>query len=162
PHMHGRIVAVAGQQSLPPVFGGGGGGSFVGHGALSSPVPREALGTLRLLRRPSTSGQHHRVAPLSPRTVNHMSEEFPNLGPNTVRSVKGFTVALDLLGGVKYSDATGTTNVDTDSLITPPKYGVVLYTTSVGLANMPTARAEEIISNIMRAVEYLGYEVVRH
>jgi hypothetical protein len=90
-----------------------------------------------------------------------VSEEFQKLGPNSVNSVKGFTVVLDLLGGVKYSDATGTTNVDSELLIIPPKYGIALYTQSVGLENMPTSRAEEILSNITRALEYLGYGVRR-
>src|SRR5262249_5950440 len=92
--------------------------------------------------------------------VNHVSEEFHKLGPNSVNSVKGFTVVLDLLGGVKYSDTTGTTKIDSELLDTPPKYGVALYTKSVGLDDMSTSRAEEIISNITRALDYLGYGVV--
>jgi hypothetical protein len=90
-----------------------------------------------------------------------MSEEFHKLGPNRVSSAKGFTVVLDLLGGVKYSDATGTTNVDSELLKTPPSYSIALYTQNLGLENMPTARAEEILSNITRALDYLGYGVRR-
>src|SRR5271169_3623712 len=44
---------------------------------------------------------------------------------------------------------------------TPPKYSIALYTKSVGLDNMPTSRAEEVLSNITRALEYLGYPVIR-
>jgi hypothetical protein len=74
--------------------------------------------------------------------------------------VEGFTVALDLVGGVVYSDATGATNVDSELLHTPPN-GIALYTQSVGLKDMPASRAEEIVSNITGALEYLGYRVER-
>jgi hypothetical protein len=75
--------------------------------------------------------------------------------------VEGFTLAFDIMGGVEYSDAIGTTNVDSETLNTPPPYLIALYTKSVGLKDMPASRAEEILSNITRALEYLGYRVQR-
>ncbi len=90
-----------------------------------------------------------------------MNEKFHKPGPNRVSSVEGFTVALDIMGGVEYSDATGTTNVDSEVLNTPPLYSIALYTESLGLKDMPASRAEEILSNITGALEYLGYRVER-
>ena len=90
-----------------------------------------------------------------------MNEKFYKLGPNRVSSVDGFTVALDIMGGVVYSDATGSTNVDSEVLDTPPPYKIAFYTRSVGLKDMPASRAEEILSNITGALEYLGYGVQR-
>jgi hypothetical protein len=89
-----------------------------------------------------------------------MNEKFDKLGPNRVSSVEGFTVALDIMGGVEYSDATGTRNVDSETLNTWP-YSIALYTESMGLKGMPASRVEQILSNITEALEYLGYAVKR-
>jgi hypothetical protein len=95
-----------------------------------------------------------------PRLGDRVSEEFHKLGPNSAASVKGFRVALDLLGGVRYSDAIGTVKVDSELLDTPPSYSIALYQNCVGLDDMPTSRAEEILGNMARALEYLGYKVM--
>ena len=88
-----------------------------------------------------------------------MSAEFRTIGPNSVASNKGFTVTWRPSGGVDYTDASGTLRIDSEVLVKPTR--IVVYPKSGGLRTMDDARAEEILKDVIRAVEYLGYKVER-
>ncbi len=72
-------------------------------------------------------------------------------------STKGFTVTFHPRGGVDYTDASGTIRVDTELHVKPLK--LRLYRESSSLRKMASARADEILVNIKRALEYLGHPV---
>lgn len=83
--------------------------------------------------------------------------EFQKVGPNRALSTKGFSVVLHPAGGVEYSDASGQVHVDSELVVKP--LGVLLYPQSGDLKGMPATRAEEVLRNITRALEYLGHRV---
>lgn len=87
-----------------------------------------------------------------------MTTEFQSLSPNSARSVKDFTVAWRPAGGVDYSDANGTVRVDSELLV-KPTLGILLYPQSGDLRGMTKTRGDEIVTNIRRALEYLGHRV---
>jgi len=85
-----------------------------------------------------------------------MSIEFTKTGPNMVTSTKGFTVVFHPPGGVDYSDTSGSAvHVDTELYATPLRH--VLYAKSKDLRGMTSARADEILGGILRAMAYLGH-----
>jgi len=88
-----------------------------------------------------------------------MSAEFRSIGPNSAASNKGFTVTWRPSGGVDYTDAGGTVRIDSEVLAKPPR--ILVYPKSGGLRTMDDARAEEILKDVIRAVEYLGHQVER-
>lgn len=88
-----------------------------------------------------------------------MSSEFRTIGPNSAESNKGFTVTWRPSGGVDYTDASGTVRIDSEVLAKPPR--ILVYPKSGGLKTIDDARAEEILKDVMRAVEYLGHQVER-
>jgi len=88
-----------------------------------------------------------------------MSAEFRTIGPNCAASNNGFTVKWRPSGGVDYTDAGGTVRIDSEVLAKPPK--ILVYPISGGLRTMDDARAEEILKDVIRAVEYLGHQVER-
>jgi hypothetical protein len=87
-----------------------------------------------------------------------MTMEFKMLSPNSAASAKGFKVVLHPAGGMDYSDASGSVRVDSELLV-KPSLGIVLYQKSRDLKGMTSSRADEIITNITRALEYLGNRV---
>jgi hypothetical protein len=88
-----------------------------------------------------------------------MDPEFQKVGPNSAKSDKGFTVTWRPSGGVDYSDANGTIRVDSELLVKPSR--ILVYPRSVGLESMTDGRAEEVLRDVMRALEYLGHQVER-
>lgn len=88
-----------------------------------------------------------------------MSPEFQKAGPNTAKSGNGFTVTWRPSGGVDYSDADGTVRVDSELLVKPSR--VLVYPRSGGLKTMNDDRAEGILNDVIRALEYLGHQVER-
>jgi hypothetical protein len=88
-----------------------------------------------------------------------MNPEFQRISPNSAKSDKGFTVTWVPSGGVDYSDAAGTVRVVSELLIQPPRIHV--YSRSGGLKTMTDDFAEEILTNIVRTLEYLGHQVKR-
>ena len=88
-----------------------------------------------------------------------MNSEFQKIGPNIARSGKGFTVTWRPSGGVDYADAKGTVRVDSELLVKPSR--VLVYPRSGGLKAMTDDRAEEVLMDVIRALEYLGHEVER-
>jgi hypothetical protein len=91
-----------------------------------------------------------------------MSTEFVKPSPGIARSNKGFTVAVHAEGGVDYFDPiSGNVRVATEPFHRPLRYGV--YGNSKDLRGVTSSRADEILANVQRAMEYLGYpaEIVR-
>ena len=86
-----------------------------------------------------------------------MTTEFQKVGPNSAISDKGFSEVLHPSGGVEYSDSSGKIHVDSELLVKP--LGVLLYPQSGQLKVMPTDRAEEVLKNVVRALEYLGHRL---
>jgi hypothetical protein len=86
-----------------------------------------------------------------------MNVEFTKTGPNRVSSAKGFTVTFHPQGGVDYADVGTSVRVDTELLVKPLM--LRLYRESKSLGGMTNTRADEILHNIQRALEYLGHPV---
>jgi hypothetical protein len=85
-----------------------------------------------------------------------MSTEFIKIGPNMARSAQGFTVVFHPPAGVDYSDASGSKiRIDTELYVGPLRH--VLYAKSKDLRGVTSPRADEILANIQRAMEYLGH-----
>jgi hypothetical protein len=91
--------------------------------------------------------------------MNRPRSEFQTTRPNTAKSDKGFTVTWVPSGGVDYSDAGGTVSVDSELLQQP--FRILVYPRSGGLKTLSEENAEEILTNIVRALEYLGHQVER-
>src|SRR3984885_11512387 len=83
-----------------------------------------------------------------------MDNEFQKTGMNTVVSSGGFTVEAQF-AEVAYDDATGHVEIYAEWGGTPTK--VILYKRS--LKGMPTSRVAEVLSNVTRALQYLGHGV---
>jgi hypothetical protein len=84
-----------------------------------------------------------------------MSTEFVKLSPDVARSVQGFTVVFHPEGGVDYTDSiSGHLRIATELYQRPLRY--VIYGNSADLGGMSTARADEILANVKRAIDFLG------
>jgi hypothetical protein len=91
--------------------------------------------------------------------ARQMNTEFQKVGFNSAKSDKGFTVTWRPSGGVDYSDAGGTVRVDSELLVKPSR--ILVYPRSGGLKTMTDGRAEEVLMNVICALEYLGHQVER-
>ena len=88
-----------------------------------------------------------------------MNSEFQKVSPNSAKSDKGFIVTWRPAGGVDYSDANGVIRVDSELLVKPLR--VLVYPRSGNLKTMTDERAEEVLRDVIRALEYLGHQVER-
>jgi hypothetical protein len=86
-----------------------------------------------------------------------MNTEFQKVGSNKAKSDKGFTLTWRPPGGVDYSDAGGTVRVDSELLVKPLR--ILVYPRSGGLKTMTDGRAEEVLRNVISALEYLGIKL---
>jgi hypothetical protein len=88
-----------------------------------------------------------------------MNTEFQRAGPNSAKSEKGFTVTWRPSGGVDYADEAGTVRVDSEMLVKPSR--ILVYPRSGGLKTLTDERAEAVLKNVVRALEFLGHQVER-
>jgi hypothetical protein len=88
-----------------------------------------------------------------------MDEKFQKIGPNNIKSETGFTVTWRSPGSVDYTDGSNKLRVDAEVLVEPAR--ILLYKESVDLQAMTSSHANEIITNIAQALEFLGYRVER-
>jgi hypothetical protein len=88
-----------------------------------------------------------------------MNSEFEKLSANAARSSRGFTVVWRPPGGVDYTDASGTIRVDAEMLVRPPPAHLHIFPRSASLRAMSENRAQEVIDNIVRALEAIGHTV---
>jgi hypothetical protein len=86
-----------------------------------------------------------------------MNSEFQKVGPNSAKSERGFTVTWRPSGGVDYSDPNGTIRVDSELLLKPSR--ILVYAQSGGLKTMTDVRAEQVLMNVISALEFLGHQV---
>jgi hypothetical protein len=84
-------------------------------------------------------------------------DEFHRTGISSAKSAHGFTVAL-AMKWLEYTDANDTVRMDTESLW-GPKNLVVYAKGNIDMKAMSADRAREVMSNIMRALEFLGKRV---
>jgi hypothetical protein len=82
-----------------------------------------------------------------------MSDEFRRTAPNTVVSVDGFSVEVNLAGGIKFVDHEGEVQIDSELLVKP--YRILLY--PPGPDPVALERFERILPNLRRALDYLEY-----
>jgi hypothetical protein len=84
-----------------------------------------------------------------------MSTEFVEVAPGVAQSNRGFTVVFHAEGGVDYSDAiSGDIRVATELFQDPVRY--LVYANSKDLRGMTNNRANEILANVKKAIEFLG------
>lgn len=88
-----------------------------------------------------------------------MTTEFQKISSDSAKSDKGFTVTWWPSGGVDYSDDRGTVRVDSELLVKPLR--ILVYPRSGGLKTLTDGRAEEVLMNVISALEYLGHQVER-
>jgi hypothetical protein len=88
-----------------------------------------------------------------------MNEEFKKIGSNSAKSDRGFTVTWLPSGGVDYSDRASTVRVDSELLVKPSR--ILVYPRSGGLKAMTENRAEEVLTNFISALDFLGHLVER-
>jgi hypothetical protein len=83
-----------------------------------------------------------------------VDEEFKKAGTNTVTSANGFTVEARF-AEVSYDDAAGHVDIYAEWGGTPTD--VILYKQS--LNGMTPSRVDTVLSNVTRALKYLGHRV---
>jgi hypothetical protein len=83
-----------------------------------------------------------------------MASEFQTVKPGTVISTRGFTVG-GTYGALEYEDPSGRLHIGTELLVRPPR--LLVYRS--GLRETTRARQEEVLSNVKRALEYMGHQV---
>jgi hypothetical protein len=83
-----------------------------------------------------------------------MNDEFKKTGVNTVTSSNGFTVEARF-AEVSYDDAAGRVEIYAEWGGTPTE--VILYKRS--LDGMAISRVDTVLSNVTRALNYLGHRV---
>jgi hypothetical protein len=91
-----------------------------------------------------------------------VSEEFKRNGANSVTSSNGFTVEVNLSGGVVYRGAGGENYIRSEWLVDPPALGIILYKGDPGNKGFDKAdqsRVDALFSDVARALEFLGYKV---
>jgi hypothetical protein len=84
-----------------------------------------------------------------------MEGEFSKVGPNRAISTVGFTVIFHPAGGVDYVDGTGVMRVDTELYVNPLR--IAIYRESRSLKTRDGSQANEILTNIVRAMAFLGH-----
>jgi hypothetical protein len=85
-----------------------------------------------------------------------MASEFQTVKPGTVVSTRGFTVG-GTYGTVDYEDPSGWLRIGTELLVKPHR--LLVYRSSPGLRETTRARQDEVLSNVKRALEYMGHQV---
>jgi hypothetical protein len=86
-----------------------------------------------------------------------MNEEFRRTAPNTATSTGGFTVRWNPNGSVTYQDPSGEWELQSELLT--QLLGILVYEKTGGLASMNVARRNELLSDLKRALEYMGHRV---
>jgi hypothetical protein len=85
-----------------------------------------------------------------------VTSEFQTVKPGTVRSTRGFTVG-GIYGALVYEDPSGRLRIGTELYVKPNR--LVVYRDGPDLKNATRARQDEVLSNVKRALEYMGHTV---
>ncbi|HEY2782364.1 MAG TPA: hypothetical protein VGN12_14255 [Pirellulales bacterium] len=102
----------------------------------------------------NAQGERHDID-IEPASTEGLSAEFSSATPNRASSTKGFTVIFHPAGGVDYADAIDVARVDSELYVKPLR--VALYRESKSLQKLTASRANEILTNIVRAMAFLGH-----
>jgi hypothetical protein len=92
---------------------------------------------------------------IAPKNIGDMRGEFSKIGPNQASSTMGFKVIFHPAGGVDYIDAAGIMRIDTELYVKPLR--IAIYHESRSLKKLDGSRANEILTNIVRALGFLGH-----
>jgi hypothetical protein len=85
-----------------------------------------------------------------------MASEFQTLQSGTVVSTKGFSVG-GTYGRLIYQDPSGQLRIGTELLVNP--YRLLVCRNSPDLRDATRVRQDEVLSNMKRALEYMGHTV---
>jgi hypothetical protein len=91
----------------------------------------------------------------APKNIADTLGEFSKVGPNQASSTMGFKVIFHPAGGVNYMDAAGVTRIDTELYVKPLR--IAIYRESRSLKRLDDSQANEILTNIVRALAFLGH-----
>jgi len=86
----------------------------------------------------------------------HMTGEFQTVEAGIVVSTKGFAVG-GKYGALIYEDACGRLRIGTELFLRPSR--LFVYRSSPDLRGATLARQDEVLSNVKRALEYMGHKV---
>jgi hypothetical protein len=92
---------------------------------------------------------------VAPENIGDLAGEFSKIGPNQVSSTMGFKVIFHPAGGVDYMDVAGVTRLDTELYAKPLR--IAIYRESRSLKMLDGSRANEILTNTVRALAFLGH-----
>lgn len=92
---------------------------------------------------------------VTPKNIGDVLGEFSKLGANQASSAMGFKVIFHPAGGVDYIDASGVMRIDTELNVNPLR--IAIYSESRSLKNLDSSRANEILTNIVRALAFLDH-----
>ena len=90
-----------------------------------------------------------------------MSQEFQKTG-RIISSTKGFTIEVNIAGGVLYRDAGGQKYISSEWLVKPPGLGIILYKGArgnKGFEKTEQPKIDSIFSDVAEALKYFGYQV---
>jgi hypothetical protein len=92
---------------------------------------------------------------IEPTNIDGLDQEFSRIGPNQASSTKGFTIIFHPAGGLDYVTAGAITRVDTELYVKPLR--IAIYRESRSLKELDGSRANEIITDVVRAMAFLGH-----
>ncbi len=86
---------------------------------------------------------------------------------NIIESDEGFSVELVGRGGIKYKEGSKPYSVDSEILISPAGYGLIIYKARIKNCESPNGicepvvdkKKDEIVENIRKAFLFWGYKI---
>jgi hypothetical protein len=92
---------------------------------------------------------------IEPTNIDGLDQEFSRIGPNHASSTKGFTIIFHPAGGLDYVRAGDIMRVETELYVKPLR--IAIYRESRSLKELDGSRANEIITDVVRAMAFLGH-----
>ena len=92
---------------------------------------------------------------IEPTNIDGLGQEFSRIGPNHASSTTGFTIIFHPAGGLDYVRAGDVMRVDTELYVKP--LSIAIYRESRSLKELEGSRANEIITDVVRAMAFLGH-----
>jgi hypothetical protein len=84
-----------------------------------------------------------------------LDQEFSRIGPNHASSTKGFTIIFHPADGLEYIRAGDIKRIDTELYVKPLR--IAIYRESRSLKELDGSCANEIITDVVRAMAFLGH-----
>lgn len=92
---------------------------------------------------------------IEPTNIDALDQEFSRIGPNHASSTKGFTIIFHPAGRLDYVRAGDITRIDTELYVKPLR--IAIYRESKSLKELDGSRANAIITDVVRAMAFLGH-----